>query len=329
MVGQDAVMGTGAVGRMARSVLAALLLCVLAPDAWACSTCGCTLNTDLGNQGVEGGKGWRLEFRYDLVDQTELREGSSGVVVPLPAAEEVEQRTRNAYYDFGLDYGFNRAWGVNLQLPFVGRLHSTYDTGDSALSKSDYTHDLGDVKLTGRYTGFSPDMSSGLLVGLKLPTGATDERFSSGPDAGMRLDPTLQPGSGTTDLLLGGYHFDELAASLGDFAQFAYQHALDEHRGYAPGDSVNLNAGVRWYWNYFFTGQLQLNYQVRARDRGMSADAADTGGRVLYLSPGVTFAARSGWHAFAFLQVPVYRYVNGLQLTPRYIFSVGASYSFH
>ena len=322
-------MGSGAAVRAAGSILAALLLCAVSLDAEACSTCGCTLNTDLGNQGVEGGKGWRLEFRYDLVDQTELRKGSASVSVPLPATQEVEHRTRNAYYDLGVDYGFSRAWGLNLQLPFVGRLHSTYDTGDTKLSTSDYKRDLGDVKLTGRYTGFSPDMSSGLLMGLKLPTGATDERFATGPDAGLLLDPTLQPGSGTTDLLLGGYHFDELGASLGDFVQVTYQHALGQHRGYAPGDSANLNAGLRWYWSDYLTGQLQFNYQLRARDRGEVADAADTGGRVLYLSPGITFTAGYGWHAFAFLQVPVHQYVDGLQLTPRRIFSVGASYSFH
>ena len=312
----------------AGSFLAVLLLSVPAMDAQACSTCGCNLNTDLGNQGVEGGNGWRAEFRYELVDQTELRQGSSSAEVPLPAPIEVEQRTRNVYYDFGLDYGFDRSWGVNLQLPYVDRLHSTYDAGDTTLSTSDYTHALSDVRLQGRYTGFSPDMSTGLLAGLKLPTGATDEKFASGPDAGMLLDPTLQPGSGTTDLLLGGYHFDELSLDLGDFAQFAYEHALGEHRGYAPGDSLNLNVGLRWYWSDCWTGQLQLNYQVRARDRGIAADPGDTGGRALYISPGVSFSAGHGWHAFAFVQLPVYRYVNGLQLTPRRILSVGASYSF-
>ena len=321
---------SGGVTKLGRAVgfLVALCFSLIGLDAQACSTCGCTLNTDLGNQGVEGGQGWRLDFRFDLVDQTQLREGDSPAQVLLPAPVEVEQRTRNAYYDFGLDYGFSRSWGLNLQLPYVGRLHSTYDAGDTQLSTSDYTHELGDVRVLGRYTGFSPDMSSGLLLGLKLPTGATDERFSSGPDAGVPLDPTLQPGSGTTDLLAGAYHFDEFGPRLGWFAQGMYQFALDKHRDYAPGDSFNLNAGLRWYWTDCFTGQLQFNYQLRASDRGAAADPTDTGGRVLYLSPGISFATGSGWHAFAFVQLPIHQYVNGLQLVPRRILSVGASYAF-
>ena len=305
------------------------LLAALPPlEAHACSTCGCTLNTDLGNQGVEGGKGWRLDFRYDLVDQVQLRQGSSAISVPLPQAFEVEQRTRNTYTDFGVDYGFSRAWGLNLQLPMVGRFHTTYDAGDTRLSSSDYSDALGDLRLMGRYTGFSPDMSSGLLFGLKLPTGATDRRFDSGPDQGRLLDPTLQPGTGTTDAMLGGYHFGEFGAYSGWFAQLLYQHALDSHDGYAAGDSLNLNAGLRFYWGDTVTPQLQVNYQIRARDRGAQADPADTGGRVLYLSPGITFAFDSGWHGFVFLQLPVRQYVNGLQLAPRRILSTGVSYSF-
>ncbi len=296
-------------------------------DAKACSTCGCTLNTDLGNQGVQGGSGWRFDFRYDLVDQTQLRSGAGAVNVPIPEPYEVEQRTRNAYYDFGLDYGFDRTWGVNLQLPFVGRYHATYDVGDTRLSTSDYTHDPGDIRVLGRYTGFSPDMSSGLLFGLKLPTGGTGVRFASGPDQGQLVDPTLQPGTGTTDAMLGAYHFGEFGAYSGWFSQALYQHALDSHAAYAAGDSFNLNTGLRFYWGDQFIPQLQVNYQVRARDRGAAADPANTGGRMLYLSPGVSFALNR-WHGFLFIQLPVHEYVNGLQLAPRRIISVGMSYSF-
>src|SRR5690348_14409663 len=71
--------GRPTLGRAACALIAGLLMALPALDAHACSTCGCTLNTDLGNQGVEGGKGWRLDFRYDLVDQTQLRRGGSAL----------------------------------------------------------------------------------------------------------------------------------------------------------------------------------------------------------------------------------------------------------
>src|SRR5438445_2592503 len=85
--------------------LLVIVASLIAPAAMACSSCGCTLNTDLGNQGVAGGQGWRFDFRYDLVDQTQLRDGGDAVDLHIPATVEVEQRTRNAYYNLGIDYG--------------------------------------------------------------------------------------------------------------------------------------------------------------------------------------------------------------------------------
>ena len=314
--------------RLLMAAAGLLLGSLVAGNAEACSTCGCTLNTDLGNQGVQGGTGWRFDFRYDLVDQTQLRDGSQAITVSIPEPYEVERRTRNAYYDFGIDYGFDRSWGINVLMPFTGRFHSTYDAGDTQLSTSDYSHDLGDLRIIGRYTGFEPDMSTGILFGLKLPTGSTDAKFVSGPDQGMLVDPTLQPGSGTTDALLGVYHFGEFGPYLGWFSQAIYEHALEEHAGFKPGDTFNLNAGLRLYVSDSVIPQLQLNYQIRSRDSGTAADPDNAGGRVLYLSPGVTFALDSGWHGFLFVQVPLHQYVNGLQLTPTRIYSIGISRSF-
>ena len=47
------------------------------------------------------------------------------------------------------------------------------------------------------YTGFFKDMSTGLMFGLKLPTGTSTLRG---------IDRDTQVGTGSTDLMLGGYH---------------------------------------------------------------------------------------------------------------------------
>ena len=53
------------------------------------------------------------------------------------------------------------------------------------------------MEVMGMYTGFSKDMSTGLIFGLKLPSGTYT---ASG------LDRDTQIGSGSTDLILGAYH---------------------------------------------------------------------------------------------------------------------------
>ena len=47
------------------------------------------------------------------------------------------------------------------------------------------------------YTGFSKDLSTGLIFGLKFP---------SGDYTAPGFDPDDQIGSGSTDLILGGFH---------------------------------------------------------------------------------------------------------------------------
>lgn len=301
---------------------------LLPATALGCASCGCTLNTDLGSQGVVSGSGWRLDLRFDLVDQTQLRSDTDAVNIPVPAGDEVEQRTRNGYYTLGLDYGFNRRWGIELQLPWLDRYHATYAAGDTTLSSS-HSDSLSDARLLAHYSGFSPDMSTGLLFGLKLPTGAQDVNFSTGPATGEALDRSLQPGSGTTDMLLGAYHFDNFNLQFGWFAQVMYQHALTTHDGYRPGDSFNVNAGLQYYLNDFLTPQLQLNAQTRGHDTDSDPAGHDnSGGRLLYISPGITFNLGAGWHGHLFIQFPVYQKVYGVQLAPTRIISVGASYKF-
>ena len=314
---------------LAGSLSAALLFACCADATFACSSCGCTLNTDLGSQGPVSGEGWRLDLRYDLVDQDQLRSGGSAAAMPaLPTAEEIEQETRNSYTTLGIDYGFSREWGLDLQLPWLTRHHTTFAEGDTALSTSD-SDSPSDIKLMGRYAGFTPDLSWGLLFGLKLPTGSRDVKFRSGPAAGEALDRSLQPGTGTTDALLGVYHYDDFGPNTGWFGQVLYQHALDERDGYRAGDSLNLNAGLRYYWNDSVTPQLQLNLQARGHDTDRDpAGHANSGGRLAYISPGFTFALSARWHGHSFLQFPLYQYVYGLQLAPTRVLSLGLSYTF-
>ena len=55
---------------------------------------------------------------------------------------------------------------------------------------------------------------------------------------------------------------------------------------------------------------------------GAQAEPDDSGGRSLFLSPGVGYAVSKDVQLYGFLQLPLYQYVNGVQLTahhdPRY-----------
>lgn len=313
----------------ARLLLAAILIMPL--EALACSSCGCTLSPVWENQGMSTQQGLRMDLRYDYVNQNQLRHGSgiaSGTDIANALAAgtmaETEQFTQNHYYTLGADYMFNRDWGINLQLPYIDRAHGTIGAGDTDTSYS-HTKSLGDIKLIGRYQGFFPDAKTGMMLGLKLPTGKHDANFSSGPLAGQPLDRSLQPGNASTDLIVGAYHFDTLARNVDWFAQGLFQTALITHDDYRPGNAVNLNMGLRYTGFGNTMPQLQINAQARRSDGGTNADT-NTGGKLVYLSPGVTVMINSTMKVYGFIQLPLYQYVEGLQLAPRWNASFGVNF---
>jgi hypothetical protein len=80
---------------------------------------------------------------------------------------------------------------------------------------------------------------------------------------------------------------------------------------------------VRWLNSSRLTPQLQLNVKTETREHGAQADTANSGGTIAELSAGLTAELGPHASAFVFVQLPVYQRVNGLQLEPRWLLSVG------
>lgn len=304
---------------------------VASGDALACSSCGCTLNSDWSSQGYTVSKGFSMDLRYDYYEQSDLRSGADSVdrgSISFPAEDEIQQSTLNRTLLMSLDYSPSRTWGVNVQIPYINRPHGTIAEGDTDISTS-HTRGLGDIRVLARYQGFSPDLSWGMQFGLKIPTGRIDDVFLTGPQAGELLDRGLQNGTGTTDLLLGVYNSGNLGGSFGYFAHAFLLAPLNSRDGFKPGDSVTVSLGVRYRAKSgAFTPQLQLNLHTEGRESGAEADVDNSGGTFAYLSPGVSFKLVSQVDGFAFIQLPIYQNVNGLQIQPHILATVGFHYRF-
>jgi hypothetical protein len=329
--------------RACATLSVALLAAAYAGPAQACATCGCTLSKDWLGPQAGSVSGWSVGISYDFLDQNQMREGQHNVDQaraqailnpPGNTGNEVELQTLSRVTTFGVDYN-TADWGISLQVPFVDRYHTTLQDGTQAGYNFNQFNALGDarviVKVGLSSLGLADDASSGVIAGVKLPTGSTDEPFN-GPAGGI-VDPSLQPGTGSTDLLLGGYYSGGLD-KLGWFAQGLWQHAVASQAGYTPGDAITLNAGVR----YADMGQavvplLQVNYVHRNIDRGnlvnVKFDGSPlTGGDLVYVAPGVSARLGAGFSAYGYVQFPVFQDVNGVQLTPKQIYSVGIRKTF-
>jgi len=298
--------------------------------AVACSSCGCTLSSDWSSQGISpSGEGLRVDLRFDYFNQSQLRSGTGSVdrnSLAIPNEQEIQQSTINRNYALGLDYSPNLNWGMNLQLPYFDRYHTTIAAGDTDISTS-HTKSIGDVRLVGRYLGFTDDHSVGVQFGLKLATGGYHNNFIAGPQQGQPVDRGLQPGTGTTDLLVGAFTFGAISRDWDYFAQGMLQQPLNARDGFRPGTGVNLNGGFRYMGIEHVTPSIQINVRAEGREAGANADIPNSGATLAYLSPGVNLHITDRLHGYAFVQLPLYQRVNGLQLEPRYTATVGIYYT--
>jgi hypothetical protein len=313
------------------SIAAAALLAAASGASVACSTCGCTLDADWASQGVTTRTGWTADLRYDFFNQDELRRGLHRVdraTLEIPSEEEIQGHTVNRNATLTLDRGLTPDVGVTLQLPWHQRRHTTIAEGDTELSSS-RSDSLGDARVLVRYTGFSAAQDWGLQAGLKLPTGdSSGVRFAAGPQAGEPLDRGLQPGTGSTDLLLGAFRFGALDPQVDWFAQALLQVAIAHEHAFRPGNGLNLSAGMRYRGFGALVPQAQLNARFEQRESGSDADQPNSGSTLVYFSPGVSWAATPQASVYLFGQVPVHQRVNGLQLEPRWSASAGVHYAF-
>ena len=304
----------------------AAALAVGAPSLRACSVCGCSLQLRLGRpEGYAVNPGLEADVIYQYYNQDDLRAGTVGADrrdYPTPGAQELQQDTLTRSATVRIDYMPAPGWGIDLDVPSYDRFHSTIAPGDTTLSES-RASGLGDARVMARFQTFSMKHSFGLQLGIKLPTGRFNQDFATGPQAGSLLDRGLQLGSGTTDLVVGASYFGRLFPYVGYFGQIAFQQAVEQRDGFAPSATLTMNVGVRYLNSSSVTPMLQINTRIDGREHGVNADVGNSGGDAVYLSPGVTVDAGQNRSIFAFLQVPVYQRVNGLQLEPRWLLSTG------
>lgn len=328
----------------------------------ACATCGCTLSSDAA-MGYSSMTGWRVNADFTFINQNQLRSGYGAVSAAQVAAindaggdQEVERQTINRYYNLGVAYSPSASWAFNLQIPFVDRSHTTYDSAGVAdltpANVSGATADgLGDIKLIANYQGFLPTHNLGVQLGFKLPTGHYGGQdangntvghrptfFSSGPNGqapAAALDTSLNPGTGSTDLIVGAYYYQAISQDFDAFINGQFQAAIAEnldHRSsggdFRPGNSETMSFGIRYEANPTFVPQLQFNLSHKSADQGALADTADTAGTVLYASPGATVSLTHHLHGYGFVQVPVFSKLDGYQLFPHWTGTVGLSYAF-
>ncbi|GAP65073.1 lipoprotein [Mizugakiibacter sediminis] len=287
--------------------LGALLALALAlPGAAHACACGCGVFDVAISSLFPSGAHTTLFAQAGYIDQTRNWSGTASA----PAADNDDLHIRSSFYTAGVQTMFDRRWGLTVALPYTQRHLAMRDEDSGELLRIDHGG-IGDVRVLVTYTGFSPDLSSGLDFGVKLPTGDWTH-------AGLERD--TQIGTGTTDLLLGGFHRFGFGADArwSGFARADLDLPSGSRRDYRPGAELNGVLGAYpqgWQLapGVALTPVLEALLSARRHDRGAEADADNTGFTRVLAAAGLDLRVRR-MHVYADVEAPLYQNVRGNQL---------------
>lgn len=221
--------------------------------------------------------------------------------------DSIEART-------SLKYGITAKWNVEMSAPWF------WNEWDATGGESD--SGLGDVSLLVKRQVWKHDALQAqdrlaLLAGTVFPTGE-HETF----DALGRARPArLSPGTGSFQFPAGVLFNHD--SSPGIFADALYTWRL-EGDDYDYGDAVRYDLGLTYAVlggkprQHFLWTVLELNGQWAERDQVGGTRLEDTGGHVLWLSPGLRLVHWKGTVSLDLsYQFPVARDLNGGQADPK------------
>lgn len=259
-------------------------------------------------------------LQYDYQDQNQNWSGTSRA----PAANNGDKEIETHFAMLGVQYMFNPKWGAQIEIPYDFRYFR--GTANNNQIASHNWSQLGDIRIEGIYTGFTPDLSAGITYGLKLPTGS----YTVDPSL---VDRDTQIGTGSTDFLLGSFYRRNLNAN--QTWDFFGQSLLDVpmliQAGYRPGVEFDGVAGVDY--TGIKLGRVRISpiaqaiFSERTGDIGPAANAANTGYQRLLLSPGLEVNIHPVM-IYADAEFPVVQHFTGDQLAAPVMFKFSVSFMF-
>jgi len=303
-------------------VYALTFACVQSADA--CDFC-------LMHQGISpletlNGAGLRATQRYTLLDK--VFQGSDEVANP-GAREEFWTLDLTGFYSVG--EGFMLMANVPLRKTLGhGDVATGEDGGVELEPDSGGDKGIGDVSLLARWIFFRRHTLDSTLMlavsgGVKLPTGATHGLTDDGEGF---LDAHTQLGTGSTDTLLGvsfNYALGRFSLSGNALASFNGEGEFGDTR-HQFGDSVNFDltgrcrispATIVQYTTQVFAS-LGLAGEVRGRELEDGETVGDSGGKTVYITPGVQANFAAHWTAELTYQHAIHHDLNGTQLGENY-----------
>ena len=254
--------------------------------------------------------------------------------------EHVHSVDRLLSLSASLAYGLTDDLTLSARLPYVDRQNireGEIEDGEAEAHDHGDANGIGDLSLLGQYRFFERQtLDASVIAGVKAPTGKTDVK-----DGGQKLDTEFQPGTGSWDWLFGG-SASMNSGRMGLHANVLYNLTTEGSQDTEIGDAFFYNLGLVYslsggheaahqeHDHSHLKWDLMLELNGESRDKNDVAGEKDdnTGGDVLFLSPGVRVSSSNSWSLFVSVGKTVYDDFNGIQTDVDYRLVGGLGFAF-
>jgi hypothetical protein len=246
-----------------------------------------------------------------------------------------EVSTLNQLTSFSLGYGVSDFLSLDFILPFIHREHSHIHNhqGEEIWQRWNFSG-IGDMTLLANvflFNDIEENSFINVITGIKIPTGVTDIVNQEGEEA----EVTLQPGSGSTDFILGATYSRNLFSipmmSGSMYSTFPvtfninYKLNTKGTDDYKFGNEllIHLSTAYRFIEKASLLLQVNAKFQNRADVGSTNEPRESTGGEWIFVSPGLKFYLSEALSVYSYFQVPLYQSVNGIQQVAPYNLQFG------
>ncbi len=240
-----------------------------------------------------------------------------------------------------LAYGLSETLSVSVRLPWVARESiregELEDGAGEAHSHGDASG-IGDLLALANWRAWNNERTHfALQLGLKAPSGETDES-----DRGQRLDTEFQPGSGAWDVLTGAA-LSRVYTHFSVHTNILYGWSGSGAKDTELGDVLSYNvalvyalpaadrhadaAGATPHRHLKFDALIELNGETRWNNAIAGVRDVNSGGTVLYVSPGMR-ATFGDFATFVSVGLPIVDNPHGIQSDVSFRLSGGLSMLF-
>jgi len=217
------------------------------------------------------------------------------------------------------DANANTCFGVDSE----GKNATNLDT--SCISPTKESPGFGDMLLTGRYRFFNDgDNQWASVFGVILPTG----KITNLTDGGEIIGTHNQPGSGAIIFQGGLAYSGHITKKIAIDADVIYRFGTQGAKQFRSGNSWQFDVATSFAHHGAIVPVIELNGIFFDQDIENDEIKANSGGDVVYLSPGIGFGIMEKHSIYGNFSYPIYQELTGISNDEKYRWSLGWSTSF-